>query len=224
MIALLDSSIRAIESAASYPVRCPSSTKVCGNVVLRRQCFPVTDATTTKPIHLLDRISDFQAYIAPMAIFMAFTLIGGYWPSSYPWTYLLKTVVVPSAMWFLWPRYTPIRWDYWWLGIIVGVIGIFQWVGMQLYLQQFPFFAPSPDAFDPIAHFQNRDGMRWAFIGVRTAGAVLVVPLMEELFWRDFSGDRLFQKISKRSVLAPGHGRRFLASPSRSAWFTETGG
>ena len=159
--------------------------KVCGNLVLRPQCFPVTD-TTTKPTQLLGRISDFQAYIAPMAIFMAFTLLGGYWPSVYPWTYLLKTVLVPAAMWFLWPRYTPIRWDYWWLGIIVGVIGIFQWVGMQLFLQQFPFFEPPPNAFDPIAHFQNREGMRWAFIGVRTAGAVLVVPLMEELFWRDF--------------------------------------
>jgi hypothetical protein len=26
----------------------------------------------------------------------------------------------------------------------------------------------------------------WSFIGVRIAGAVLVVPVMEELFWRDY--------------------------------------
>ena len=150
------------------------------------QCLPVTDATTTKPANILARVSDFQAYIAPMAIFMGFTLIGDIWKSLYPWSYLLKTVMVPAALWFLWRRYTPVRWNYWWLGIVVGVIGMFQWVGMQLYLQQFEFFAPQPDAFDPFAHFQGQDEMRWTFIGVRAAGAVLVVPLMEELFWRDF--------------------------------------
>jgi len=150
------------------------------------QCFSVTDARITKPIQRLDRISDFQAYVVPMAIFMTITLIGESWQSIYPWTYLLKTVLVPAAMWFLWPRYTAIRWDYWWLGIVVGVVGVFQWVGMQLYLQQFPFFEPSRHAFDPFEHFQGQDAVRWAFIGVRTAGAALVVPVMEELFWRDF--------------------------------------
>ena len=36
--------------------------------------------------------------------------------------------------------------------------------------------------------------MRWAFIGVRLAGATLLVPVMEELFWRDFVW---------RTILAP---------------------
>jgi len=156
--------------------------------------YVLTDATTTKPTHLRAGVSDFQAYIAPMAIFMGITLLGDAWKSLYPWSYLLKTLMVPAAMWFLWPRYTPIRWNHWWLGIVVGIIGIFQWVGMQLYLQQFEFFKPSPDAFDPFEHFQGQDEVRWVFIGVRVAGAVLVVPLMEELFWRDFLW---------RSILSP---------------------
>jgi hypothetical protein len=44
-----------------------------------------------------------------------------------------------------------------------------------------------------LTHFHD-DGMRNAFIAVRLIGAVLVVPVMEELFWRDFLW---------RSILAP---------------------
>ena len=132
------------------------------------------------------RISDFHAYIAPMAIFMTFTLVGQTWKSLYPWSYLIKTLVVAAALWLSWPRYTRIRWHYWWLGLIVGTIGAFQWVGTQLYLEQFQFFHSSSDAFDPLDYFQGANAMMWTFIGVRAAGAVLVVPLMEELFWRDF--------------------------------------
>jgi CAAX prenyl protease-like protein len=72
------------------------------------------------------------------------------------------------------------------LGAIVGVGGNLQRVGMQLLLQKyFAFFRPSGEAFNPFEHFSNA-AMRDAFIGVRMVGAVLVVPVMEELFWRDF--------------------------------------
>jgi CAAX prenyl protease-like protein len=146
----------------------------------------VNDTATKQPLALAARISDFQAYVAPLAIFIGFTFVGQTWSSLYPWSYLVKTVVVAATLWFCWPRYTRIRWDYWWLGLIVGVIGIFQWVGMQLYLQQFQFFKPSAESFDPLTHFQGHNGMLWAFIGVRAAGAAFLVPVMEELFWRDF--------------------------------------
>src|SRR5206468_601711 len=111
---------------------------------------------------------------------------GETWRSLYAWSYGAKTVLAAAALWFLWSRYSPIRWNHWGLGLIVGVIGIFQWVGMQLYLQRFPSFEPSREPFNPFVQFQGHDGMMWAFIGMRIAGAVLLVPLVEELFWRDF--------------------------------------
>jgi CAAX prenyl protease-like protein len=39
--------------------------------------------------------------------------------------------------------------------------------------------------FYPKAHFATPAGF-WSFVAVRLIGAVLVVPVMEELFWRDF--------------------------------------
>src|SRR5687767_6250977 len=58
---------------------------------------------------------------------------------------------------------------------------------MQLWLQRFEFFAPPApeDVFDPTKAFGSA-GMMWSFVAVRIIGAVLVVPVMEELFWRDY--------------------------------------
>ncbi|HVT87894.1 MAG TPA: CAAX prenyl protease-related protein [Tepidisphaeraceae bacterium] len=137
-----------------------------------------------KPI--LRGISDFWAYIIPMGIFLILTQAGVLWPAFFPWSYVLKAVLTAIALGLLWPNYTRIRWNHWWLGVIVGVAGIVQWVGMQLFLQRFSFFKPSPDVFDPMAYFADRPAMMWAFIAIRVASAALVVPVMEELFWRDF--------------------------------------
>jgi CAAX prenyl protease-like protein len=137
---------------------------------------------------------DDLAYIAPMLVFLLITGAGGQWPQYYPILYAAKTIIVAGMLAALWPHYTKVRWDYWWLGIIIGIIGIFQWVPMQLWLQQhFEFFKPSGEAFNPKQAIAS-PSLRYAFYAVRIAGAVLVVPVMEELFWRDFGW---------RTILAP---------------------
>ena len=128
---------------------------------------------------------DFWAYLLPMGIFLVFVQIGASFPGLYVASYIARTLIVPIALVLCWRYYTKIRWNFWWLGIAVGVIGIFQWIGMQLALQRFEFFQPSKDVFNPMTHFSDSTQL-WLFIAVRIVGAVLVVPVMEELFWRDF--------------------------------------
>jgi len=140
-------------------------------------------------------VRDDIAYLLPMGVFMLFTQAGASWPGLYPASYVAKTVVVAGLLVWLWPHFTPIRWNGWWLGVLFGVVGIFQWVGMQHLLERhFALFRPDPEKlFDPMAHFSG-PAERWAFIGIRLAGATLLVPVMEELFWRDFVW---------RTILAP---------------------
>jgi len=141
---------------------------------------------------LRDRIPDFWAYIIPMAIFMGFTSMGSQWKSLYPLSYVLKTLVVPVALVVLWPKYTKLRWNHWWLGVIVGVIGLVQWVGMEKLLMSQPWLSwtrmtrnVADEAFNPFEQLSSPPVL-WSFILIRWAGASLVVPFMEELFWRDF--------------------------------------
>ena len=131
------------------------------------------------------------AYILPMAAFLVFTWLGAnevvkrVVPHAYVISYVLKTIAVAAMLLAFRRAYTKVRWNHWWLGVIVGVVGIFQWVGMQLFLQRFTLFQPSGEPFDPTKAFASPAAM-YAFIAVRLIGAVLVVPVMEELFWRDF--------------------------------------
>src|SRR5688500_13400023 len=84
------------------------------------------------------RLSDDLAYILPILVFLLFNLIGTQRPDLsyvYPLAYVLKAILVTALLIWLWPIFTRIRWDYWWLGLILGVLGIVQWVGMQLWLQ-----------------------------------------------------------------------------------------
>ena len=110
----------------------------------------------------------------------------------------------------LWPRYTKVRWNFGWLGIVFGVLGIIQWVGMEnLLLGHWPHYPRfSAEPFNPYDQIQSPP-MRLAFIAVRWAGASLVVPVMEELFWRDFLW---------RTILAPNDFE--LASVGEPDWKT----
>jgi len=134
-------------------------------------------------------VRDDVAYLLPMVTFLAFTQIGVSWPRLYPVSYLAKTAIVGVMLIVLRKSYTRISWRFWWLGAIVGVVGIVQWVGMQLWLQgHVHFFKPDPSVspFDPTTAFGS-PAMSYAFIAVRwLVGATVVVPIMEELFWRDF--------------------------------------
>jgi CAAX prenyl protease-like protein len=132
-------------------------------------------------------ISDDTAYYLPMAAFLVILWIGSQAKWLYVPAYALRTVVAAALLWGLRKHYTKIRWNGWWLGVIVGVVGIFQWVGMQLWLERhFAWFRPSPDAFNPKSQYGAGSGSYLAFVAMRMVGAVLVVPFMEELFWRDY--------------------------------------
>jgi uncharacterized protein len=141
------------------------------------------------------RMGDDIAYVLPMAVFLAFTQIGNSWPATYAWTYAAKTFITAGLLWGLRSHYTKICWRWVWLGIIVGVLGVVQWVGMeQLLAHHFPNYPHMHhETFVPSDHYHTRTQL-WLYIAVRWGGTSLVVPVMEELFWRDFLW---------RTILAP---------------------
>jgi CAAX prenyl protease-like protein len=62
----------------------------------------------------------------------------------------------------------------------VGLLVFVLWINMDWSLGG----VTEPQGFNPTLFLDER--MRFAMIAFRVAGAVLVVPLMEELFWRSF--------------------------------------
>lgn len=132
------------------------------------------------------------AYLAPMMCFLAIIWIGTQSPEMYPWAYVARTICAAGLLFYFRKRYTPISWDYWWLGIVMGVLGVVQWIGMDTLLQHsHKFFQLDKEAaFNPAGYFSNRLAL-WGWITIRLVGSSMVVPVMEELFWRDY----LWRKI-----------------------------
>jgi len=159
------------------------------------------------------RVSDDLAYVLPMLAFLVFVWVGGSWKSLYVPAYVARALTVPILLAVLWRHYTKVRWNGWWLGVIVGVFGVFQWVLMQKWIEahlgHLPTLRPPKpeDVFNPWRDIHAGPAAVWAFIAVRVAGAALVVPVMEELFWRDYLW---------RQILSPNNFK--LAAIGEWAW------
>lgn len=135
---------------------------------------------------------DELAYVVPMFVFLGCIALVSFDQSWYPWAYAGRTVVVGLLLLAFSRYYTTIRWNHWWLGILMGILGIVQWIGMDEALRMInpSFFALSKEPFDPTATFKQPLAL-WAWLTIRIFGASFVVPIMEELFWRDYLWRRL---------------------------------
>jgi uncharacterized protein len=136
-------------------------------------------------------IGDDIAYMLPMGIFLALTYVGATWPATYEASYVVKTIFTAIVLGLCWKQYTPIIWKHLPLAAAVGVVALIVWIGVEKLVPNYPRL--SHDAFNPQKEIAN-PAWRWSFIVFRWAGATLVVPVMEELFWRDFLW---------RSIIAP---------------------
>jgi uncharacterized protein len=108
------------------------------------------------------------------------------WRNGLPVFYAVKSVLAALLLWYFWNWYTRIRWTKLGLGVIIGLLGTVLWIGTELLCQQLGIVTKPSDA-----DIYNPDvlGGGWKemlFLCVRVAGPTLVVPLMEELFFRDF--------------------------------------
>lgn len=126
-------------------------------------------------------------YVAPFATFMVFTYGGAQWPQAAHLWYLAKTVVVGGMLWGFRRHYAELGWGgtarNWLVAAIVGVIVLVVWVAPEGVLA--PLRIGEDTGFDPHS-FGLEVTVTWAVIAVRVFGAAVVVPVMEELFWRSF--------------------------------------
>ncbi|MFW6357411.1 MAG: CAAX prenyl protease-related protein [bacterium] len=100
--------------------------------------------------------------------------------------YPIKAVSVAVLLLVLWPRYDEVRFrDLWkWkdagLSVAVGVVVFVLWINLDR-----PWAVlGEPAGFDPT--LISNGSVQAVLVGFRLFGAVLVVPVMEELFWRSY--------------------------------------
>ncbi|MFW8600435.1 CAAX prenyl protease-related protein [Desulfobacterota bacterium M19] len=133
-------------------------------------------------------------FVLPFILYLVFSLFAAQFPDFYPLIYLCTVIVVGMATILLLSGRGIIKVHrHIAPGIIVGVSGIVLWVFLcRLHLEQYIFhlmpdwLAPGKRvSFDPFKSIAD-PVWQWAFITVRTLGLAVLIPVVEEVFWRGF--------------------------------------
>lgn len=129
------------------------------------------------------RIAPFGAYVFFMLLEDALFKWG--WDANeLRLLYVVKIAVVASLLWWFRKAYRELQWPVgvdwhtWMAAIVAGVVVFIAWINLTA---DWMVMGESV-AFDP----RENNEIDWLLAGSRLIGATLIVPVMEELFWRSF--------------------------------------
>jgi len=118
-------------------------------------------------------------YILPFATFLLLTELARWVPNSLLWIYPLKTVITGGLLLWFRKTYSEIARDFSWLAVAVGVVVLLLWIPLYGgYL-----LVSEPEIVNP---YELAGSLALPWVAIRLFGSSIVVPVMEELFWRSF--------------------------------------
>lgn len=124
-------------------------------------------------------------YVAPFGLYLFFLQVQGSWPQGLVWLYPIKTLCVAGLLWYFRKSYVELRPNFSGLAIAIGLFAILIWIAIDpFYPHLGEIMGMKLTPFDPTT---LEPATRYTFIAFRILGAVVVVPVMEELFWRGFA-------------------------------------
>ena len=137
------------------------------------------NAVTTKL-----QASPLLARVLPFAIFLVLTSCqGSLGTESHFWVYLAKCVVGVWLIRVTWPLVSEMRWVISFEALLAGTLVFILWVTLDV---PYTKFSQPDDSWNLQKQFAAAPVMVWVFAGVRIAGSTLLVPMLEEVFYRSF--------------------------------------
>src|SRR5262249_31686396 len=122
------------------------------------------------------------ARIGPFVVFVGLTALQGrLGEDSRYWLYLLKTLAGVWLIWEMRPFVEEMRWKISWEAVVVGVAVCAIWIGLDGH---YPRLAKLDEGWNPHRQYGQGSALAWLYIVVRIAGSSIVVPPLEEVFYR----------------------------------------
>ena len=135
-----------------------------------------------------------KSYVLPFVLYLVGTSAAGQQAEWYAPAYAAVVLLVGAAAWWL-LRGRGIVVRHWRVAdaVVVGLAGAALWIALsELRLEEriavhLPdWLRPGPRAgFNPLQQLPQ-PWIAWSFVGVRMLGLAILVPIVEELFWRGF--------------------------------------
>jgi len=132
----------------------------------------------TSPIH---------ARVVPYVIIVVLTFVQDTYegPARY-WLYFGKLLVGIWCIREMRALVPEMRWAVSWEAIATGVLVFAIWVGLDPYYPKFEFLFKVGKPWNPFHQFGEGSALGFFFVAVRTLGSAIVVPPIEEAFYRSF--------------------------------------
>jgi CAAX prenyl protease-like protein len=120
----------------------------------------------------------------PFAAFAALTLIqGDFGDAGQYWIYALKTAIGAWLILLLRPYIKELKWSFSWEAVAVGTIVFIAWIGLDGY---YPQLMQRAGSFNPPHTYGAGSIQATIFLAIRLIGSSLIVPPIEEVFYRSF--------------------------------------
>ena len=135
---------------------------------------------------LLQRLLHNPVYVRviPFCLFAGLTFCQGlFGDAGRYWIYTGKTLVGVWMLTVIWKWIPELRWKFSWEAGVAGVLVFVIWVGLDPF---YPKLSSDREGWNPHGTFGAHSPLAWAFIVGRIAGSTLVVPALEEVFYRSF--------------------------------------
>ena len=162
----------------------------------------------------------------PFAVFLLIPALGGAWlPHHEYWLYAAKVLVVTGLVGWLRPRLPELKWSFSWaaVGVGVGIAVVWELLSNDVpglgrlyeHAQQVLAGKPlppirKPESWTPLAAFPEAPALAYLFVVVRVLGRSLLVPIVEEVFYRSFV---------YRYLINPNFESVLLTTRQVGAWF-----
>ena len=136
--------------------------------------------------------------VAPFIIFLLLTAgQGQFGAESAYWFYLAKTLVGFWLIWATWPLVPEMRWALSWEAVVVGLGVLAMWIVIDPYYPKFGMTKTAVENANPNLVFGLHSPLARFFLTVHLIGMTMVVPPLEEVFYRSF----LYRFVAKPNFL-----------------------
>ena len=166
---------------------------------------------------MFDRIKQSPALVRvlPFSVFIALTAAqNSFGDTARFWIYLAKVVAALLALALVFRHIPELRWKFSPWAVIAGVVVFALWIGLDRFYPHlsklYPHYicrllnkvglaancavAMPPKPWNPQEAFGSGSALSLFFIALRILSATLLVPVLEEIFWRSF----LYRYIAAR--------------------------
>jgi uncharacterized protein len=132
--------------------------------------------------------SPVHARVVPYVLILVITTLlqDSFGEEARYWIYLGKMLFGLLCIWEMRTLVPEMRWAISWEAVAVGVGVCVIWIGLDPYYPKNELMMKQGAPWNPFKAFGAGSEMGWLFVAVRTLGSAIIIPPIEEAFYRSF--------------------------------------